>query len=186
MRHLPNVLTLLRLALVYPVVMALLHEHYSLALGLFVIAGITDALDGYLAKHRGWKSRLGAILDPLADKALLTVSYLTLTWLGLIPWWLTAIVIGRDVLIVLGALAYHFFIAPLSPSPTYLSKLNTFAQILLVIAVILQQSLHLFPPVFIQGLFYGVLLTTLLSGADYVWTWGRKAWSIRHERSAAP
>ena len=79
------------------------------ALVLFAVAGFSDALDGFLAKHYHWESRLGSILDPLADKLLLVASFATLTWLGLIPYWLLWLVLGRDVLIVAGALAYLNF-----------------------------------------------------------------------------
>ncbi len=186
MRHLPNALTLVRLGLVYPVVVLLLDRRFAMALGVFLIAGVTDALDGFLAKRWGWRSRLGAILDPLADKALLVASYLTLTWLGLIPVWLTAAVIGRDAVIVLGAVVYHFMVAPLHPSPTPLSKFNTLAQIAAAVAVMVNQGLFPLPSPWMEGMFYGVLATTLLSGADYLWSWGRQAWSIKHGRSASP
>lgn len=87
-RDIPNIISVFRILLVLPVVWLLLQQQYTMALVLFAIAGVSDALDGFLAKHNGWESRLGTILDPLADKLLLVCSFLTLAWLGLIPFWL--------------------------------------------------------------------------------------------------
>src|SRR3990172_3309285 len=103
LKDIPNIISLLRMALVPPVVILLLNGYYGWALLVFVSAGLSDGLDGYLAKRFGWRSRLGAILDPLADKLLLVASYLTLGWLGQLPLWLVAVVVGRDIVIVAGA-----------------------------------------------------------------------------------
>jgi len=101
-QDLPNIISILRIVLVLPVVWALLNNYFLWALVLFTIAGISDALDGFLAKHFHWESRLGSILDPLADKLLLIASFASLTWLGLIPVWLFWMALGRDFLIVIG------------------------------------------------------------------------------------
>ncbi len=184
-RDIPNAITLLRFLLVPPVVWLLLQGQYALALLVFAVAGLSDALDGYLAKRNGWTSRMGEILDPLADKTLLVSSYLVLGWLGQIPGWLVALVILRDLVILAGATLYHYRVQHVDAAPTLVSKLNTALQILLVLVVMLDAGLWSLPPLWLDTLIVMVLATTLWSGLDYVWTWGRRAW--RHgkgQRSA--
>ena len=177
--NLPNSITVFRFLLVPPVVLLLLNRQYVGALLVFVLAGFSDALDGYLAKRYHWTSRLGALLDPLADKLMLVSGFVALAWLGLIPLWLVGLVILRDVVIVTGAIVYHMRIEKLEAAPSMVSKLNTLAQILLVLAVMYSQAIRQLPSFWMDVLIYGVLLTTLWSGFDYVWTWGRKAWLRR-------
>jgi cardiolipin synthase len=177
--NLPNSITVFRFLLVPPVVLLLLNRQYVGALLVFVLAGFSDALDGYLAKRYHWTSRLGALLDPLADKLMLVSGFVALAWLGLIPLWLVGLVILRDVVIVAGAIVYHMRIEKLEAAPSVVSKLNTLAQILLVLAVMYSQAIRQLPSFWMDVLIYGVLLTTLWSGFDYVWTWGRKAWLRR-------
>jgi cardiolipin synthase len=176
---LPNIITFLRFLLLPPVVLMLLNHRYDVALLLFAVAGFSDALDGYLAKRYHWTSRLGALLDPLADKLMLVSGFVTLAWLGLIPVWLVGLVILRDVVIVTGAIVYHMRIEKLEAAPTLISKLNTVAQILLVLAVMFSQAVRPLPVLWMESLIYAVLLLTLWSGFDYVWTWGRRAWLRR-------
>jgi cardiolipin synthase len=176
---LPNIITFLRFLLLPPVVLLLLNRRYDAALLVFALAGFSDALDGYLAKRYHWTSRLGALLDPLADKLMLVSGFVTLGWLGLIPPWLVALIILRDVVIVTGAIVYHLRIEKLEAAPSGVSKLNTFAQILLILAVMFSQAFRPLPAFWMDALIYGVLLTTLWSGLDYVLTWGRKAWLRR-------
>ena len=107
-KDIPNLISILRILLVIPVIAALMDHQFGLAMVLFAIAGISDALDGFLAKHYHWESRLGSILDPLADKLLLVASFATLTWLGFLPSWLLWLVLGRDIMIVFGVLSYHY------------------------------------------------------------------------------
>lgn len=171
----PNIITLLRIALVPAVVVALLEQHFTQALFLFAVAGISDGLDGYLAKRYHWSSRLGSILDPLADKLLLVGTFVSLFWLELLPWWLMAAIVGRDVLIVCGALAYHLMIGAYELTPTFLSKANTFFQIILGLAIVLAADLLMLPDMVLVVLVYVVLVVTVLSGMDYVWTWSRRA-----------
>jgi cardiolipin synthase len=161
--------------LVVPVVLLLMSREFGLALVLFALAGISDGLDGYLAKRNHWASRLGSILDPLADKVLLISSYLVLGWLGEIPVWLVVVVLARDVVIVMGGLAYHYLIEQYDMNPTLLSKLNTLFQIILVLAVVFSLGLYRLPENLIVLLTYIVTVTTVLSGANYVWVWGARA-----------
>lgn len=178
-KDIPNLISIARILLSLPVAWLLLNERYGEALILFFIAGVSDGLDGYLAKQFGWRSRLGSILDPLADKMLLVTSFLCLAWVGLIPFWLVALVMGRDLVIVLGGLAFHWLIGHYEMAPTWISKLNTVLQITLVLALVLSNGLHALPDTFLVWLVYGACLTTILSGLDYVWTWGRRAYRLR-------
>lgn len=172
---LPNIISVLRIGLVLPVVVALLHGQFVLALLLYTVAGLSDGLDGYLAKRFDCASRLGSILDPLADKLLLVSTYLALGWLGLLPLWLVAAVALRDLLILAGAISYHLLIGEYEMEPTVISKINTCAQILLGVAVVSSAGVYPLPAALLGWLIWLVLATTVISGADYVWTWGRRA-----------
>jgi len=176
--NLPNIISLVRIALVPPFIMALTDGRYFTALLLFAVAGLSDALDGYLAKRHGWKSRLGSILDPLADKILLVSAYVTLAWLDLLPAWLVAVILGRDVMIVGGALVYHYTIRRFDLAPTWISKVNTVLQITLVLAVMLKLSILPLPEWSIGALVYLVLTFTIWSWLDYVWTWSARALQV--------
>lgn len=177
LRDIPNALTVARILLTVPAIALLSLRHYSATLILLAIAGVSDALDGYLAKRFGWTSRFGALADPLADKFLLVASFFTLGWLGLIPWWLVGLVILRDVVIVAGALTYHFQVSELRADPTPISKLNTSAQIVLVVLVVADAGPLPLPDWVIPGLMGLTAITTVWSGADYVWVWARRAMS---------
>lgn len=178
-RDIPNVITVFRFLLVPPVVILLLQERFTAALIVFGVAGFSDGLDGFLAKRYDWRSRLGSILDPLADKLLLVSSFVTLGWLGLIPAWLVLLVILRDLVIVAGATFYHMRIEQFDAEPSVASKLNTATQILLVLAVLFSFGIQTVPVILMDVLLYSVLATTLWSGFDYVWTWGQRAWQKR-------
>lgn len=170
--YLPNALTLSRIALAPLLILALKDQEYSLALGIFLIAGITDAADGYAAKRLNLMSRLGAILDPAADKILLVSAYVMLTLLGHIPFWLMLSVVFRDLLIVGGYLAYSSLVGTVQMHPSPVSKLNTVLQIGLIGLILAQQAGALDMPVLIQLLVFLVLVTTVASGVHYVWIWG--------------
>ena len=174
-RDIPNIITALRFLLVPPVVILLLQERFTAALIVFGVAGLSDGLDGFLARRFDWRSRLGGIMDPLADKLLVVSSFITLGWLGLIPAWLVLLVILRDLVIIAGATFYHMRIEQFDAEPSVASKLNTAAQILLVLAVLYSSGIQTLPVMLMDVLLYGVLVTTLWSGFDYVWTWGRRA-----------
>lgn len=173
---LPNAITVFRILLVPPIVLLLLYDRFAAALIVFSVAGISDAIDGFLAKRFHWSSELGALLDPIADKLLLVCCFVTLGYLGWIPLWLVAVVILRDLVIVSGALGYHYLVEQVTAAPRMVSKLNTFAQILLVLAVMFDRGIQELPVLWMDFLLYSALVSTLWSGLDYVWTWGRKAW----------
>ena len=177
MRHLPNFICLIRIALIWPIAAALHAGEMRTALVLFVAAGVSDGLDGYLAKRFNWTSELGKILDPLADKLLLLTVFVESTWLGLIPWWLTAAVVARDVLIGLGALVYRLWFGPLRGRPTILSKINTALQLLYVMLVMLNAAAGLPPRETLDAAAAVTLATTVLSGLHYVTTFTRRVWT---------
>ncbi len=177
-RDIPNVISIFRLLLVLPIAYLLYEKQLGLALVLFVIAGVSDGIDGYLAKRNGWASALGAFLDPLADKTLLITSYLVLGWIGLFPLWLVVAVIARDAIIVIGSLAYFVLIGRVDMAPSIISKINTGAQIALVVILLLTSVFGGLEAV-IEPMAYIVFVTTLLSGVGYVWVWGGKAWQNR-------
>ena len=166
-RYIPNLITAIRLATVPLLVVWLFDGQFYNALLLFILMGLSDALDGYLAKCFGWKTTLGAYLDPAADKTMLISAYITLGALDLLPHWLVFIVILRDVWILAGALAYNFAMRQLEIQPTMTSKCNTFVQIVLVLAVVYSQ-LNPVSDLLIQVLIGLTLLTTVVSGLDYL------------------
>jgi len=124
-------------------------------------------------------SRLGSIIDPLADKLLLVSCFIVLAYLDHIADFLMWIVIGRDLAILAGAFAFHFLFGPYEFVPTYVSKVNTFFQIIFVLCVLFQLSFNAIPSAWINALMYVVILTTVLSCIDYVWAWSRRAVQAR-------
>ncbi len=171
MSFIPNLLTLLRAAAA-PVLIVLLEDRaFSLALLAFILAGVSDGLDGYIAKRYHFETRLGAILDPVADKVLLVSGFVMLTILDLIPLWLLVTVVFRDVLIVGGYLVLVTLNGSVQMQPSPVSKVNTVMQISLVTAILAQQAQWLAIPMLTTLLVGGVFATTVISGAHYVWVW---------------
>jgi len=168
MRHLPNIICLLRIALVWPLILSLRAEDFATTLWIFAIAAVSDGLDGYLAKRFGWTSRLGGILDPLADKLLLVSLFLMASWLGLIPPWLTFIAVARDVMIGSGALVYRIVFGPLRGRPMAISKLNTLMQLSYLMGIVMQKVTGFPPHWFMQGLLWLTGATILASGYAYL------------------
>jgi cardiolipin synthase len=175
LRDLPNIISFLRLLAVIPILYLLLEQKYGWALLFFAAAGLSDGLDGFLAKHYGWQSHLGGVLDPLADKVLLVACFLVLGALSFIPVWLVAAVVFRDLLIIGGALLYNYRVEEVEAAPTLVSKLNTVVQILLLVLVIADAGPMPLPGWIIEALVWGCLGTVLVSGTQYVWIWSRKA-----------
>jgi cardiolipin synthase len=136
---LANWLTIVRILLIPVFVTSLVYNRPLLALVTFVVAGVTDMMDGYIARTRGTKTRLGAFLDPLADKLLLTASFVTITYKfsKILPFWLTAIVLSRDLLLILVAVLIMLTGGQIHPAPTALGKLSTVFQMLTVGAALL-------------------------------------------------
>ncbi len=181
LRWLPNAISLFRIALIVPVVLFIEDGRYALALALFFVAGFSDGLDGYLAKRFAWHTRLGALLDPVADKLLIAATYVTLAYAGHMPIWLASIVVLRDLVIIGGAAAYNFLIAPVEGQPTRVSKLNTALELLFVVGVLGRAAFGWPDSLTITVLGAGVFVTVVISGVDYVLSWSRRA---RRERRA--
>jgi cardiolipin synthase (CMP-forming) len=182
--YIPNLLCVGRMLLVPPLVWLLAHAQYRVAVALFLVAGASDALDGFLAKRFGWRTQLGGLLDPAADKLLLSSVFLTLGFVRVVPPWLVAIVVARDLLIVAGALAYRVLIGRFSWRARPISKVNTAAQLAFVLAALLRAAFDVPSAAVLQLLGAAVVATTILSGADYVWSWGRRAWQQRQGQTA--
>jgi cardiolipin synthase len=182
LRHLPNVITALRIALVVPLCHLIMTGRYEGALLVTAIAGLSDALDGFLAKRFGWTSWIGGMLDPIADKLMLMAAFVSLALAGELPMWLAALVVGRDLAIVAGAVAYHNLVGRFDASPSRLSKLTTVVQIVFVLVELLRLShwIDLSAPIH-QAMIGGVALLTLASGVHYIVVWSARA---RHEVAA--
>jgi cardiolipin synthase len=166
-RHIPNLLTGLRLALAPAVALFLISGYDRAALGTFAIAGLSDAADGFLAKRFGLATRFGRYLDPAADKLLMLASYVTLTMLHVAPLGLTAIVVGRDIAIVLGVIAVVTLELPLRVAPIALGKLSTAVQIGYVAFALLALSFDLAWPQVLQYAALATAVVTILSWAGY-------------------
>ena len=172
--QLPNVITSLRLLLLVPLAFYLTVQDYRLSLLIFFVAGVSDALDGFLAKRYNWVSRFGSILDPIADKALLVLTMALLTVNQKINLVLFVLVALRDIYIVLGAYIFYKKIGPFNMQPSLISKLNTFVQILLVVAILVSLGYRALPELAIQVFTYSVYFTVIASAIHYTWVWGRK------------
>ncbi len=175
LRWLPNAISLLRIVLIAPILYYIIGAQYDLALGLFFIAGFSDGLDGYLAKTFNWHTRLGALLDPIADKLLVAGAFVTLAVQDLVPVWLATLVVIRDVVIIGGALAYNFLIKPVQGEPTTISKLNTMLELFLVLFVLSRAGFGWPDEITIVVLGAAVFVTVIISGTDYVWSWSQRA-----------
>jgi cardiolipin synthase len=188
-RQIPNLITLVRILAIVPIAVVLMHRRLDITLILFAIAALSDALDGFLARRFGWQSELGAVLDPIADKALLATVFISLTVLGLVPLWLMAAALARDAIIVAGAAAYRVFIGPLTAQPSLVSKLNTLCQAAFVLVVVARAAFAVPPPWAEVALGALVFVTTVVSGIDYVMTSAWRAFAAataRHGAGKAP
>lgn len=172
---LPNAISLMRIALVVPILLFILDGSFGWALALFWLAGFSDGIDGYLAKRFDWHTRLGALLDPVADKLLVAGMFITLAFTQDIPVWLAAVVITRDVVIVAGAIAYDFLIEPVRGEPTSISKINTVLELLFLLFVLSRAGYDWPDQITITVLGAAILVTVVISGVDYVWSWSRRA-----------
>ncbi len=164
----PNLLTLLRILLTPALVILLLRHDYANALAVFAVAGITDALDGAVARLMKQKTRTGAVLDPIADKALLASSYITLAVMGHIPEWLAVLVISRDVIILFGVLILILFHNGVEIKPTVLSKCTTLAQLATIFLVLVHMAAG-WEGRILDFAFLATGLFTLASGLHYMY-----------------
>lgn len=183
LRYLPNCLTFSRLLMALPLGILILRQDYPWALAVVAVAALTDALDGFFARRLQAFSRFGAAMDPIADKVLVLVSFLTFAQVGLIPWYLAIVVIARDLVIVAGALCYHWLIGSFEFAASNLSKANMFVQMSFCILVLVAQLIAQFPGEIITLGMIAVIFIAASSGFDYVMSWTLKAIKIRGERT---
>jgi cardiolipin synthase len=169
--NLPNVLSFARLLATPLIAWLIATDRMEAAFYVFVIAGITDALDGYLARRMQLQTDMGRIIDPLADKALLAMTYVMLGYVGYLPWWIIAFVVGRDALIVLAYGISGMFGVRIKPQPVFMSKVNTALQIILAASVLLVHGYSLDAQGLITVLLYSTAATTIFSWLQYLALW---------------
>lgn len=174
--NLPNLLTILRILLIPVFINLLIYGYHGWALAVFLAASVTDSLDGLIARLANQRTRLGTYLDPMADKLLLTASFLALAILQIIPVWSAVIVVSRDLILILGALILHLTQAHQEISPSFLGKSTTVVQLIyvtlvLVMVVVRGSTVSLFP------ILLATIGLTILSGLHYIYR------GIRHLNS---
>jgi cardiolipin synthase len=171
--NIPNLISLARILLVPVIVWAIASNEMQVAFGLFVVAGLSDLVDGFLAKQFRMATELGAYLDPLADKAMLVSIYVTLGIVEAVPRWLVILVVSRDIMIVTAVILSWLVDKPVKLKPLLVSKLNTLAQVLLAAFVLARLGIGLHLDLAIQVLTAMVAALTLLSIAFYLAAWVR-------------
>jgi len=171
----PNAITLTRVLASLPLFWLLMQERYIAAFWLALVAGLSDAVDGIIAKRFGWQSVIGGLLDPIADKLLLSACFLGLWWNQHLPTWLLALVLGRDLVILCGAFAWWRLIGPFKPEPSTISKATTLLQLLLVVTELAQQAAYVAAENWLPAIEAFVGMVTLVSGLDYVVRYGARA-----------
>jgi len=167
LKHLPNFLSLLRLAAAPLTAWLILAGHDTAAFLLFAAAGLSDGLDGFIARHWRLTSRFGAWLDPAADKLLMLLCFLALLQVGVTPWWLVALVILRDLCIVAGAVLARYFAVPLRVEASLLGKISTAVQIVYIGGCLLLRAFELEAPRLLFAAAFTAAVFTLLSGLGY-------------------
>lgn len=178
----PNLITLGRICAVPLVVWLMLQERHLAAFWVFVAAGVSDALDGFIAKRFNAESLIGSFLDPIADKALLVSVYIALGHAGAVPMWLVILVVFRDVLILAGAILFETVTHRLTMTPLMVSKVNTTAQIVLAGMVLADAAFDLTLAPLTEIMVYAVGATTFLSGATYMVIWAKRATAMERDR----
>lgn len=168
LKHIPNAITLMRIVLLVPFALFLFGERYQAALIVLFIAAVSDSIDGFLARRFGWRSWFGSIADPLADKLLLIVSYVSFGYLGIMPVWLVAVVLGRDALILGGSFAYWRITGHFEGNPTWLGKVSTFVAMTAAVWTLLHLAFWPLPPWLLPSLYVLVALLGGVSAMQYV------------------
>lgn len=181
LKNIPNALTAFRLVLIVPFLIFLYQHEYVSAFYIYLLAGFTDGLDGWLARHYHWQSPLGSFIDPLADKLLVASSFISLALIGNLPWWLVILVFMRDLTISIGVMAWYWLVQrELDFKPTILSKFNTTLQLALVTLCLFELAFFKFAPYYAATLIVLTAITTSVTYINYVWTWGKRACSINN------
>ena len=169
----PNIITLGRIILVPVIVWAIASAQMEIAFSIFIIAGVSDAVDGFLAKRFNMTSELGALLDPLADKALLVSIYVALGIWGALPLWIVILVVSRDIMIVSAVIVSWLFEKPVPMKPLMVSKLNTVAQVALAALILASLGFNFKPLPYDRILMAVVTVFTLASVSLYLVEWVR-------------
>lgn len=178
----PNAITIARMVMAVPLLWLLVNGHYPQAFWLAVVAGASDALDGVIAQRFGWRSVLGGVLDPIADKLLMSVCFLGLWWSWNLPTWLVAVVLIRDIVIVAGAFFWWRLTGAFTPAPTGISKMTTLLQIVLIVLMLAHLAGMDFAQSWVPPLVLATAAMTVTSGGDYVVRYGLRAWRIHRSR----
>ncbi|MEQ1666862.1 MAG: CDP-alcohol phosphatidyltransferase family protein [Sulfuriferula sp.] len=174
MPNLPNMISLLRLLLVPVVIYLLVQSNYGYALAVFLLASVSDGVDGWIARHYHLQTKFGALMDPVADKLIILSCLLMLTWQGLIPLWLALFMLIRDMVIVFGAFIYQRVTGSVEITPTLMGKTHIFLEFSLL-CLVLAHAAAIVTVTSWLPLFMLVAATAVLSGVQYVWIWGRRA-----------
>jgi cardiolipin synthase (CMP-forming) len=175
LKQIPNAITIARMVASLPLLYFLIEGNTQVSFWIAMLAGFSDSLDGYLAKKFDWRTALGGLLDPIADKLLLSVCFIGLAWQHAIPLWLCLLVLGRDLVIISGAWLWWKTIGPFKPNPSWISKLTTFFQIVYAALLLANQAFALVPALVLSSLLWLVIAFTISSGLDYFIRYGRRA-----------
>jgi cardiolipin synthase (CMP-forming) len=179
MRHVPNLITALRFLLIPVLAMLLVEQRYAVAFTVFILSALSDLADGVIARRWNARTRLGAIADPLADKLTMLTVTVVLAAQMLVPLWLAAAIVIRDIIIVAGAIAFHFIVGHFEMAPSRLSKFNTALEFGVLAALLADAAGIVELTAWLPPLFVLMLVTLLASGGHYVWLWGRRAWQSK-------
>ena len=174
-KQIPNAITIARMVAALPLLYFLIEGNSLVAFWIAIVAGLSDSVDGYLAKKFDWRTALGGLLDPIADKLMLSVCFIGLAWQHAIPLWLCILVLGRDAIIVTGAWVWWKTIGPFKPMPSWISKLTTFFQIVYVGLMLANLAYAVIPDVALSLLLWLVIAFTIVSGLDYFIRYGSRA-----------
>lgn len=177
--NIPNILTLARIVITPVIVYAILTGEAVMALVLMIAAGVTDMIDGAIARYFNQRTTVGAYLDPLADKLMLISAFVTLFIVDMVPLFLFLAVVFRDAVIVVGAVAYEMVTHQLKMEPSLISKATTFMQIVYVVTLLLHMAFPINEQ-WIQGTLWVTFVVTCISGLHYMLVWTRKASSEEH------
>ncbi len=171
--HIPNIISVFRIFLVIPVIYYMWQDNWQIAFLLMLLAGISDGLDGYIARTFHWESELGATLDPIADKVLLVCIFIVLGIKGIVPQWLVVLIISRDAIIVTGLILYKLMTNELKINTLFISKVNTSLLIILVLLHMFNLAISPVSELLFNIMSVMIVVTTVVSGALYVILWSK-------------
>ena len=173
LHHIPNIISIFRIFLVIPVIYYIWEDNWQTAFLFMLIAGISDGLDGYIARKFHWESELGVSLDPMADKLLLVFIFIVLGIKGIVPEWLVVLIVARDAIIVMGLILYKLMTNELTMKILFISKVNTALLIMLVLLHMFNLAISPVPVLLFNLLMIMIVVTTVVSGALYVILWSK-------------